>query len=89
MAFDSKLDVRLYDAAPAPGNFTDDVSAHIWCAESLAILLTGEGQKVLSVLNDNVQDGVLYLLASELRRARQALAAEQASSSPHRNSVEV
>ena len=79
MAFESEPGVELYDAAPAQGNFTDAASAHIWCAESLAILLTGEGQKVLTALNDTIQDGVLFLLASELRRARHALAAEHAS----------
>ena len=70
------LDIESYGAKPVLGNYTSEASMHLWCAESLAHTLTGAGLENFDQWNDNIRDGVLYLLSQEIRRARQALRAE-------------
>lgn len=76
------LDPAHIDAPPMHGNFTDDASTHIHLAESLASILCGPGFETFTSYADQIQDGVLYLLACEIRRARQALAAESTRALP-------
>ena len=69
-----------YDADPMEGNFTADAEAHVWQAESLSVLLSvTEVRDHLGSLNNDICDGVFWLLRSELERARQALAFESAA----------
>ena len=65
---------NAYDAAPSHGNFTDDASAHLWCASALAILVATP-DITLEELNDDAQAALRYLLQCEIRRARHAEAA--------------
>jgi hypothetical protein len=58
--------------------YTTEASLHLWCAESLAAVLTGEGFESFNCYNDDICHGVLYLLHGEIHRARKALAAESA-----------
>lgn len=75
------------DAPPLRGNFTDEASTHIHLAESLASILCGPGIETFTSYADQIQDGVLYLLACEIRRARQALAAESTRSLPSKGAA--
>ena len=67
---------NAYDAAPSQGNFTEDASAHLWCASALAILVATP-EMALEEINDDAQAALRYLLQCEIRRARHAEAAEQ------------
>ena len=70
------LDPAHINAPPQHGNFTYDAGTHIQLAESLATILCGEGAGSFNTFKDSTRDDVLFLLTCEIRRARQALAAE-------------
>jgi hypothetical protein len=73
----STIDVDNHVTAPSLGNFTSDAEAHIWQAESLASILVGEGRESFDTYNDDIRDGVLFLLLSEIKRAHQAVVSER------------
>ena len=81
------LDPGHIDAPPLRGNFTDEASTHIHLAESLAAILCGPGFESFTSHADQIQDGALYLLVCEIRRARQALAAESTRSLPSKGAA--
>lgn len=64
-----------YGAPPSHGNFTHEASEHLWCASALATLVATP-EAALEELNDDIQAALRYLLHCEIRRARQAEAAE-------------
>lgn len=66
-----------YGADPMHGNFTDESSAHLWCANSLSIALQDPARPI-GELNDDIQAGLRYLLSREVSRAMKASEAEHA-----------
>ena len=64
-----------YGADPVHGNFTDESHMHLWCAQALAIVLTTP-ERPVDELNDDIQEALRSLLASEISRAKQAAKAE-------------
>jgi len=65
----------MYGAAPVHGNYTDDASLHLWCANALAILVSSPTAAV-SLLNEDAQDALRYLLRCEVQRSMNAQKAE-------------
>ena len=74
--FISNTDLGRIDAPPVPGNFTSDSSDHLENAIALATSITGGGFEAFANWNDEIQQQILWLLLSELRRAKQAQCAE-------------
>lgn len=67
---DPDPDPQQYDAKPKHGSFTGDSSMHLWCAHALACVVASRDQ--MEEWNDDIQDGLRYLLQCELARAKQA-----------------
>jgi hypothetical protein len=65
-------------AAPTLGNYTNDAHAHLEMADALAAIISGEGFDHFSQMNDEIQHSVLYLLRSEIGRAKRSMEAELA-----------
>ncbi len=72
---DESVQARELDT-PVEGRFTHDAETHLWCAEALAVYLTDHS---LAQLNEDIQDGLRYLLRCEIGRARNAWRAEFAA----------
>jgi hypothetical protein len=63
---------EMYGAPPQRGNYTDDASMHLWCANALAAALAAPEEPILG-LNDDIQSALHYLLSREVSRARSAV----------------
>lgn len=70
-------EAQQYDAAPVPGNYTSDPDNHLAQALALSTILIGAGFATFETYNDTIRQDVLSLLSDEIKRARQALRAEQ------------
>jgi hypothetical protein len=66
----------IYGADPVRGNFTDDSSMHLWCAQALAAVVACRDS--MESWNDDIQDALRYLLAKEVARANKASDYERA-----------
>lgn len=71
------LQAANFNAEPQAGNYTTDAETHVVQAEALSTILLGDGWDVFETWNDTIRQNVLSLLHDEIKRARQALRAEQ------------
>lgn len=69
------IDPRMHGAPPVLGNYTDDASEHLRCANALAQMVSSP-ELTFESWHADFQDAVRYLLSCETARARNALAAE-------------